>query len=214
MTIYDKWYDFKDGVNRIIMKIIKYMIAIVLISGVIAFTLTWQLGRHAGSKMPSFSSDFTLTSHQGEPVAFKSINNNKMVFFGFANCPDVCPTTLQKIVRAHDALGDLKSKIAPIFITIDPLRDDVETLKTYVETFSPDIIGLTGSEAEIEDVIKKFKLHVAKNGEGEDYLIDHTSFIYVLNKKNELATFIKSDAKAEEITPMIKQLFASNKLSN
>lgn len=86
-----------------------------------------------------------------------------LVFFGFATCPEVCPTELQKMAQALEILGEEKAaKIQPIFITVDPERDTAEALKVYVAEFHPKLVGLTGTAEQIEAVKKAYRVYASK----------------------------------------------------
>jgi cytochrome oxidase Cu insertion factor (SCO1/SenC/PrrC family) len=134
---------------------------------------------------------FTLTSHQGKHVTSEDFRGKYMlVTFGYTYCPDVCPTELQIVSAALDLLGERAKDIQPIFITIDPERDTVAALAQYMPNFHPRYMGLTGSPDQIEAVAKAYRVYYAKaQGQGGgDYLMDHSSIIYLMDKQG---TFIK-----------------------
>jgi protein SCO1/2 len=144
---------------------------------------------------------FELTAHTGARVSDKDLEGKYLLIsFGFTYCPDVCPAELQVISAALDHLGDKGKDIQPIFITIDPERDTAEALSKYMPNFHPRYLGLTGSLEEIDKVAKAYRVYYAKGkeaGEG-DYLMDHSSIIYLMDKQG---TFLKhfsygTDAKA------------------
>lgn len=126
---------------------------------------------------------FTLTDHTGKTVTDASFRGKFMlVFFGYTYCPDVCPTELQVMAEALSMMGPAASQVAPIFITVDPERDTPEVLKAYVENFSPSLIGLTGTSEQIAAVAKSYRVFYGKagNATGQDYLMDHSSIIYLM----------------------------------
>jgi len=124
---------------------------------------------------------FALIDQNGTPRTDADFRGRYMlIFFGYTHCPDVCPTELQTISDARDALGSEADKIVPIFITVDPERDDAKTLKAYVGNFHPRLIGLTGSLDAIEKVTKAYRVYRAKAGDGDDYLMDHSAFTYLM----------------------------------
>ncbi|MDA7948055.1 MAG: SCO family protein, partial [Hyphomicrobiaceae bacterium] len=93
---------------------------------------------------------FTLTDHNGRRVTEKDFSGKHiLVFFGYTFCPDICPAELQVMSAALDALGGKAKEVTPVFITVDPKRDTVEQMKSYVENFHPSLVGLTGSAEEI-----------------------------------------------------------------
>ena len=151
---------------------------------------------------------FSLVDHTGKPVTEKSWPGKyKLVFFGFTHCPDTCPATLQKlasVMEHYDAKGD---KIVPLFITVDPLRDTAAVLSKYVGGFSPVIVGLTGTEAQIKDVEMAYKIYVAKQpGKmNDDYLEDHSAYIYLMSADDKLLQTFNVDETAEAIISKIKE---------
>ena len=134
---------------------------------------------------------FTLTSHEGKRVTNEDFRGKYMlVTFGYTYCPDVCPTELQIISAALDLLGERGKDIQPIFITIDPERDSVAALAQYMPNFHPRYVGLTGTAEEIQAVAKAYRVYYAKvaGQGGQDYLMDHSSIIYLMDKQG---TFLK-----------------------
>jgi cytochrome oxidase Cu insertion factor (SCO1/SenC/PrrC family) len=127
---------------------------------------------------------FTMVNQKGETVTEKSFQGRYMlVFFGFTFCPDICPTTLQVVGSALDQLGPKGEKITPVLISVDPARDTPEALKNYVENFHPRLVGLTGSPEQLAATAKVFKVFYQKvenPTRPKDYLMDHSSIIYLM----------------------------------
>lgn len=114
--------------------------------------------------------DFTLTSGAGDPVSWDDFDGQyRMVYFGYTSCPDVCPYDTQRMVRAQQAFlqENPAIEIAAIFITVDPARDTPEALAQFTRTFSPDLVGLTGTEAQIDEVVQDFAAYRALEEENE-----------------------------------------------
>ena len=132
---------------------------------------------------------FSLVDQNGKRVSEKTYAGKFMlVYFGYTFCPDVCPTELQVMSTALDLLGSQAKRIQPIFITIDPARDTAAVLADYMSNFHDSFIGLTGTPQEIRAVTKKYRVYYAKvkeKGSGEDYLMDHSSIIYLMNERGE-----------------------------
>ncbi len=122
---------------------------------------------------------FRLSDYQGEPV---------LMFFGYTNCPDVCPTTLYEYKRIASILGEESDQVVFTFITVDPQRDTPEQLKTYVQGFNSSFIGLTGTEDELEPVYQTFGVYheIQESDSAAGYLVDHTARIYVLDRSGDL----------------------------
>lgn len=131
---------------------------------------------------------FTLTDHNGRRVTEKDFAGKyTLVYFGYTYCPDICPAELQVMSAAIDALGDKGEQVTPVFITVDPERDTVDQMKSYVGNFHERLIGLTGSPEDIRKAAKAFRVYYAKtSSEGAtDYLMDHSSIVYLMSPENE-----------------------------
>jgi len=144
--------------------------------------------------------EWSLTDHSGQPVDQDSYGPKyKLVFFGFTRCPDICPTSMQRLAATLDLLGDAANDIQTLFITTDPAHDTAGVLKDYVTSFSPRITGLTGTQAEIDATVGSFRAYAEKiEGDDGEYMINHSSVIYFMTPDNELVTvFDASDAPAD-----------------
>jgi protein SCO1 len=172
-----------------------------LIAGVAAFSLLRPGHGPISSGVALVGGPFELVSHKGQQVTDKDFRGKYMlVSFGYTYCPDVCPTELQVISAALDELGDKARDIQPIFITIDPERDTVAALAQYMQSCHSSYIGLTGSPEAIAKVAKAYRVYYAKseNKSGGDYLMDHSSIIYLMDKEGTLLRHFSygTDAKA------------------
>jgi len=180
-------------------------------SGVIKASPDDALKRKPSRKKPKdfttmakdFGGEFTLVNQDGKTVTKDNFSDSyKLIFFGFAYCPEVCPTELMKMTLI---LGDLKedisTKITPMFISIDPERDTPEHLKQYVQQFNPDMVGLTGTKEQIEAVKNSFRVYASKveNEDMEGYMMDHSSFMYLMDKDNKLVAMYSATDTAEDI---------------
>lgn len=132
---------------------------------------------------------FSLIDTTGQRRTEKDFAGKPMlVFFGFTNCPDVCPSGLQTLTVALDKLGDKANQLSTLFITVDPERDTPQSLSAYVKSFHPNIQGLTGSPDEIKAAIKTYRVYAVKVPDEKDptrYSIDHSSFFYLMNANGE-----------------------------
>ncbi len=187
------------------MKIrVLFLFAIVVCAALLAVLATsmWVMNERSKLTLVEIGGPFTLTNHRGEQISDTAFRGRLMlIYFGYTYCPDVCPTELQVIGNVLDHLGDAISQITPVFITIDPERDDWETLNSYVEHFHEDLVGLTGSAEEIAAVAKAYRVYYAKSKQGgsEEYLMDHTSLIYLMDKNGRFARHFTSGTSAEDI---------------
>jgi protein SCO1 len=165
-------------------------------------------GGQTGSGTALVGGPFKLVNQDGQPVD-ESILKGKWsaVFFGFTYCPDVCPTTLQALGAAQQELGGKADKLQVVFISVDPERDTPEQIKTYLsnEVFPKGTIGLTGTPEQIAAVAKAYRVYFKKNGEGDDYLIDHSTAIYLMNPKGQFETVLRHNAPPAELAQQISQ---------
>jgi protein SCO1 len=132
-----------------------------------------------------------------------------VVFFGYTQCPDVCPTTMAELSQIKRAMGADGAKVQSIFVTVDPERDTAALLKAYVENFGPDFVGLRApDDAQTKLVAQHFKVFYAR-GKGatpETYTVDHTAGSYLYDPQGRLRLFSKYGMKPEDLTSDIKQL--------
>lgn len=145
---------------------------------------------------------FTMTDHNGNAVTEKSWpGKKKLVFFGFTHCPDICPAALDKIGAALKELGADADKLQPIFVTTDPKRDTPARLKEYLADYDSRVVGLTGTDEQVEHIKSIYKVYAAKaDGEdAENYLMDHSGYIYLMSDNEELLEIFGSDSTAETL---------------
>lgn len=166
-----------------------------------------QLPGHLSTGTALVGGPFTLTDQYGRKVSEKDfLGRYMLVFFGFTYCPDICPTELQVMTAALDAMGPGAEKIQPVFITIDPERDTPEVMKAYVENFSPRLIGLTGTPEDIAAVAKAYRVYYAKapnQASPESYLMDHSSIIYLMGPDGG---FVKHFAFTTDVSKLTSEL--------
>ncbi|MBP9752947.1 MAG: SCO family protein [Proteobacteria bacterium] len=146
--------------------------------------------------------DFSLIDQYGKRISSKSTSGKiRIVYFGYTYCPDLCPMALTHITEALELLEKDRSSVATYFITIDPKRDTVEKLKEYSLNFHPDILMLTGSPDELQKVMKLYKVISQKveDKKMSDYLIDHSTFIYILNEEGQVVDVLPHTTSGEKI---------------
>ncbi|AAU04041.1 Sco2-like protein [Rickettsia typhi str. Wilmington] len=151
---------------------------------------------------------FELIDQNGEIFNSNKLRGHlSLIYFGFTSCPDICPTFLNKMTNIVEILHQNQIDIIPIFITIDPKRDTPEVLKEYIKNFHPKFICLTGNEHQIKDVTDKFKILYARvNGYDDDqnYMIDHSSFTYLIDKNGKYIKHFYLDISAKEIMEFLR----------
>ena len=200
--------------NNSLLRLTLFSILGLIVAGLFA----WQYGflspdgkRPAGSGIASIGGPFTLTDHTGQQRTEKDFEGKLMlIYFGYTYCPDVCPTALQVMSVAVESLGDKAKAITPIFITVDPERDTVSHLSDYVKNFHKDMIGLTGTEEEIKKAAKVYRVYYrkAETGEntGKDYLMDHSSIVYLMDRDGRYITHFTHQSQSAEIEKTIRNL--------
>jgi len=142
---------------------------------------------------------FSLVNHKGVAVTDKDIiKGPTLIYFGYTFCPDVCPLDTARNAEAIDILDSMGIDVLPVFISIDPARDDVQAMADFVEVIHPRMIGLTGTVEQVKAASKAYKTYFRKNGEGEDYLMDHSTFAYLMGPDG-LWEFFKRDQTPEEV---------------
>jgi len=130
-----------------------------------------------------------------------------LVYFGYSFCPDICPTSLWAMTVALDSLPtETAARIQPVFVTVDPARDTVEALARYATNFHPRLVALTGSEQQVAEAAKAYRIYYARQGDGEDYLVDHTSLIYLIDPSGKYVTHFNHLASSEEIAARLEDL--------
>jgi protein SCO1 len=157
----------------------------------------------------NYARDFSLTDASGKKRSLGEFRGKVVaVFFGFAQCPDVCPTTLSDFAQIKEKLGADGERLQVIFITVDPQRDTPAILGSYVASFDPSFVGLTGSVDEINATAREFKVFYQKvAGKTEmSYTIDHTAGSYVFDKDGRVRLFVKHAGGVEAIAADLKQL--------
>jgi len=158
---------------------------------------------------PAIGGNFRLTNDKGKKVTESIfLGKNSLVFFGFTNCPDICPMTIQYLSDMIGQLPETKRKDTRIvFISIDPERDGVETLNSYLSIFGENIIGLTGSLSEIEKVASSYHVYLKRNKINDlDYTIDHSSFIFLIDKRGRYVDHFNKDISTQILIEKINKL--------
>ncbi|MDP9126837.1 MAG: SCO family protein [Pseudomonadota bacterium] len=152
---------------------------------------------------------FTLINQDGKTVTDADYRGKYLlIYFGYTYCPDLCPTGLQSIAHALDQLDTESGKVQSLYVTIDPVRDTPAKLKEYISSFHPEIVGLTGSPAQIAAVAKAYQVYYAKGQQVDehDYLMDHSSLIYLMGPDGKfIATFPENVDPAKLVTTLRRQ---------
>lgn len=162
---------------------------------------------------PLIGGNFDLIDTEGNQFTQENLKNDKkkfsIIYFGFTHCPDVCPDELDKLGVMLDELKNKNGiELQPIFITCDPNRDTPEVVKQYLTDFHPSIIGLTGTYENVKKTCKKYRVYFSTPPDvkpGQDYLVDHSIFFYLMDSEGNFVDVIGREASAEEGVDKIKK---------
>ncbi|OGO36399.1 MAG: hypothetical protein A2W35_15615 [Chloroflexi bacterium RBG_16_57_11] len=194
-----------------------------LVSGVvIGLALTLVIGRYLldqnyqyhGTVIdpPARASDFNLTDQNGNPFRLSDQKGKSvLIFFGYTHCPDVCPITLSEFKQIKTLLGEESDQVRFVFITVDPERDTVETINTFLQNFDPTFIGLTGDRGTLEPVWKAYGVYQEQQDEGSaaGYLVDHSTPTYLIDPQGlwhiNYPYEMETDKVAQDLLHLMKE---------
>jgi protein SCO1 len=195
------------------LKYIRYAAwaAIVVLGGLAAMA---AFGLHPGgtqvAQLPlsaSIGGPFSLTSHDGSRVTDRDLRGKPFaLFFGFTNCPDVCPTTLLELTNRMDDLGRDADKMRLVFVSVDPARDTPEFLKRYIANFDKRTLGLTGTEDEIAAIAKAYRAVYRRVATSDGYTMDHTATVYLMDANGRFVGTIAYQEAADIQRQKLKRL--------
>jgi protein SCO1/2 len=153
---------------------------------------------------------FSLVTGDGKAVTDRDFRGKFMlIYFGFTFCPDVCPTSLNTMAEALDRLGAKAARVQPLFITVDPKRDDPAAVRQYAAAFGPAMIGLTGTPAQVEAVARAYRVYFRENRTGpgaNDYTVDHSSMLYLMGPDGTFVAPIRAEQPPEAIAAALGRL--------
>lgn len=158
--------------------------------------------------------DFTLTDQNGNPFTLSSMRGQVvLLYFGYTSCPDVCPLTLADLRSVYDKMGADAKHVRVVFVTVDPERDTHQVLKKYVGAFDPSFIGLRGTEKETRTAADSFGVKFKKTSlpnSALGYAMDHSAFIYVIDRSGKLRETLPFGAAREDILNDVELLVREN----
>jgi protein SCO1 len=159
----------------------------------------------------SYARDFELQDVDGKTRRLADFRGKVLaVFFGFTQCPDVCPTTMGELKTVKEELGAQGTDLVPIFISVDPERDTAELLRQYSAAFGADFVALRGSLAQTEAVTREFKAYFKKvpNEKGDSYSVDHSAAVYLFDRQGRVRVYVRYGSGAQALLGDVKQLLA------
>lgn len=186
--------------------VILTMVTLLLLGGAIGFRML--LSAHH----ENIGGAYTLFDTQRQKVTQDNFRGRyTALYFGYTHCIDVCPLTLDTISAALERMGPEGQNIVPVFISVDPQRDTPAVMQNYIARFSPRIVGLSGSPEQLKPVLDAFHVTVRRHdAKAADYLINHTSILYVMDGQNHLAGMIPIDDSAEKMAVDLARILHKN----
>jgi len=195
------------------LTVLQKVLWLLAIAAAVTFAVFWiwfdQSNTRTSVEEPAFEAVFELTDHRGVVRTQEDFAGRWMlVFFGFTNCPDICPTTLSEVAAVMDGLGDDAGQVQPIFITVDPERDTPMALAEYVPLFDSGLIGLTGTPDQIKRTSQSFPIFYDRIEEAaapDGYTMSHTSHLFLFDSQAGFADSWPYSTAAEEILADIQE---------
>jgi len=162
------------------------------------------------SGKPAIGGEWSLVDLDGNLVTNKNFEGKwLLLYFGFARCPDICPSEMMKVASVMDTMKEkhpnLYKDIVPVFVSVDPARDSLKALREYGEDFHPDYIFLTGAPLQVQEMAKKYRVYVSKADESEDgdYLVDHSIVVYFHDKQGDIADCFTQSMRPSDVVEKI-----------
>lgn len=189
------------------------LVAAILALGIAFVALMFTGARNANedvgtSSAAAIGGSFTLIDTSGKTVSDQTYRGKWMlIYFGYTFCPDACPTALNNISVALEKLGSQANDIQPLFITVDPKRDTPQVLADYLKSFDHRIAGLTGTQDQTDGAAKAYRVYVVpqKSG-GDDYLVDHSAYLYLMNPQGKFVNVIAGDVPGDQMADKLRKM--------
>jgi protein SCO1 len=185
--------------------------AAILMVGAIAGTWLALQKPAASVAHVELGGPFALVDQNGQPQSEKLLQGKKSaLFFGYVSCPDVCPATLQTLASAEQKLGIGPAQLQIVFISVDPARDTPAQLKAYLDQpgFPKQVVGLTGTAAQVAQAAKVYRAFYQKEGEGPNYAMAHSAAIYLLDEHGRFVKALTFQQGPEAVATELKSFLA------
>ena len=188
---------------------IKLNLVIALLTVILSFSFLYAKA-DISKAFPDMSNVFEhveFYNQDGKLVNFKEHKDKVLlIFFGYTHCPDVCPTTVLDMARVLKGLGEYSENVLPVFISVDYLRDDFLKVRNYVDFFDKRIAALASDKGNIDKLTKLFKTkYELVEPDKKGFIVEHSSNIYILDKKLQVKKIIPNGIPSEEITMLVKR---------
>ena len=160
---------------------------------------------------PQVGGPFTLQTHDGRTLTEADLRGKwSFVYFGFSNCPDICPAELDKLSTILSSLEKSypDASLLPLFISVDPARDTPAQLRTYLADFHPSIVGLVGSYADTRAVCKAYRVYFSTPPDADpkgDYLVDHSIYVYLMDPRGQFVEAFGQATDAKEVVERVER---------
>ena len=154
---------------------------------------------------------FALTDFSGQPRTLADFQGKVvMLYFGFVQCPDVCPTALSRAAAVMEQLGPQAAEVQLLFVTVDPERDTPELLRAYMAAFDPSFMALTGTDEDIKAAAEAFRVYYKRVPTGSSYTMDHTALTYLIDRQGRLRVALRHEQGADDYAADIRTLLAED----
>ncbi len=189
------------------LRIILWSAVGLAVAALAAFALSGRLPVPSLPLAASIGGPFEMTTHTGRRLSDRDLKGKPFaIFFGFTNCPDICPTTLLDMSNHMTALGAAADRLNVIFVTVDPERDTTEHLAAYLKSFDPRIIGLSGSPEETAHIIRNYRVLVQKVPTSTSYTINHTATVFLMDAEGRFVGTLSFQEANETQIAKLKRL--------
>lgn len=155
---------------------------------------------------PAFGGDFTLIDHANQRFRLEDVRGRPvLLFFGYTSCPDICPTTMSRIMGALARVGRSAPEVVTLFVSLDPARDTPAVLKDYVGSFKTPLVGLTGTSQDVNRVAAAYHASFQPVQTGTpNYLVNHTSAIFLIDRRGKLRQYFKNDEDPDALAAALR----------
>ena len=194
----------------------RILLALMIAAGTVLILILYLPGMRSPPKpaitvtgQAAIGGPFTLEDTKGNAVTEKILEGHyTLIYFGYTFCPDICPLALQYLTQAIQMAGPVADDVLPLFITIDPERDTKEVIAAYLGHFHPRMQGLTGTPEQIREAERVYRVYANKSpgSDGKaDYMMDHTGYIYLMDREGRYVAHFPKDATAQDIATRLRR---------